>query len=191
MNYKAIIFDFFDVIHYDPFQRWLKARGLTREGPMQEASVEMDKGLIDAPEFLRRVSAECGSTPEQIQKEFDEYHKFDQEMVVVVKALAKEYQIGLLCNGPTTFVRGLLKDGGIEDTFHHIVISSEVGMVKPDPNIFLHILKKMDVKPEESIFIDDNPKNVAAANALGIHGIQYTGLPQLRYTLKELRIKLP
>lgn len=190
MKYKAIIFDFFDVIHADPFQRWLKSHGWKREGPMHDASVEMDKGLIDGAEFLRRVSAECGLPPDQVQAEFDSHKVFDQDMIAVVKALTKDYRVGLISNGPSIFVRSLLKKGEIEDTFHHIVISSEVGMIKPQPEIFKHALAKLGVEPAESIFIDDNPKNVEPASRLGIHGICYSDLPSLRSELTRLGVKL-
>jgi len=52
MTYKAIIFDFFDVIHIDPFQSWLKSRGLAREGELHQASVDLDHGRIDTAQFL-------------------------------------------------------------------------------------------------------------------------------------------
>jgi HAD superfamily hydrolase (TIGR01509 family) len=190
MQYKAIIFDFFDVIHNDPFQRWLKSRGLKREGEWHEASVDMDKGLIDDKEFFRRLSVLSGTPPDTLRKEFDAYNGFNDDVIRLLEILAKNYQVGLLCNGPTAFVRSLLKEGDVEDVFHHIVISSEVGMAKPNPDIFEHILAKMSVKPNDAIFIDDNPTNVEAAQKLGIHGICFTDLPSLRKSLAELGVKL-
>lgn len=189
MPYKAIIFDFFDVIHADPFKRWLESRGLQREGAMHEASVALDKGLITNEEFLRRISDVCGLPPKSVQEEFSRHHIFDPGVITLVKTLASAYQVGLLSNGPQQFVRSLLQKADIEDTFHHVVISSEVGMVKPDPEIFEHILHKMNTSAAAAIFIDDNPKNIAAAQALGIHGICYTGLTTLRSDLAKLGVK--
>lgn len=152
---------------------------------MHDASVALDKGKIDVAEFLRRVSAVCGFPPAQIQAEFDSHNKFDQDVIALIDDLVQNYQVGLISNGPSAFVHGLLKKGGIENTFHHIVISSEVGMVKPQPEIFEHMLAKMRIDPAASIFIDDNPKNVTAAQALGIHGIVYTDLPGLQSELRH------
>ncbi len=191
MQYKAIIFDFFDVIHNDPFQRWLKSKGIKREGAWQQASVDLDKGLITTQQFLERLSHLSNMPTSVMEREFASFHGYDHGMISLVKLLAQSYTVGLLSNGPSAFVRDLLQKGNIEDTFHHIVISSEVGMVKPEPEMFRHILQKMSVEPHQTIFIDDNPKNVAGAEALGIRGIPYTDLPQLKTALKALGVKPP
>lgn len=59
--------------------------------------------------------------------------------------------------------------------FDGLVFSGPIHMVKPDPEIFEHILKKYSLKPEESIFIDDNPKNIEGAKALGINTYLFDG----------------
>lgn len=66
------------------------------------------------------------------------------------------------------------------------MISSEVGLIKPEPAIFEHIMQKLDAKPQECIFIDDNPKHTDAAARLGIHGIVYTYVPELRQQIAKI-----
>lgn len=63
------------------------------------------------------------------------------------------------------------------------VVSGDVKLIKPDPRIFQLILQRFDLKAEETIFIDDNPNNVAAAQNLGIHGIAFQGAENLRNEL--------
>ena len=46
--------------------------------------------------------------------------------------------------------------------------SYEVGIMKPDAGIFLHMLSDVGIRPEETLFLDDSPANIAAAEALGI-----------------------
>jgi FMN phosphatase YigB (HAD superfamily) len=58
--------------------------------------------------------------------------------------------------------------------FDGIVISGNLGLIKPDPKIYSYLLNTYHLKPSDSIFIDDQPDNVAAAESLGIHGILYT-----------------
>jgi len=58
--------------------------------------------------------------------------------------------------------------------FHGIVVSGAEGVVKPDPRIFRILLERYGIAPEESVFIDDNPANAAAAAALGMHGIHFS-----------------
>src|SRR5215469_531478 len=72
--------------------------------------------------------------------------------------------------------------------FRGMVISGDVGVIKPDPRIFRILLERHGIDPGDAIFIDDNPRNAAAATALGLHGIHLTGPPELRRELEGLRL---
>lgn len=73
----------------------------------------------------------------------------------------------------------------IFDLIDNIVVSGEVKQLKPNPEIYLTLLNKYHLKAEESLFIDDNIKNVEGAKAVGINAIQFKGTECLR---KELQI---
>jgi 2-haloacid dehalogenase len=70
--------------------------------------------------------------------------------------------------------------------FDGLVISGEVHMVKPDPQIFEHLLSTFALTPSQTVFIDDNAANVDAAGALGITAIRFTSPPDLRRELESL-----
>jgi 2-haloacid dehalogenase len=70
--------------------------------------------------------------------------------------------------------------------FDGLVISGEVRMVKPDPQIFEHLLSTFALTPSQTVFIDDNAANVAAAGALGMTAIRFTSPPDLRRELEIL-----
>ena len=72
--------------------------------------------------------------------------------------------------------------------FEGIVVSGEEGVIKPDARIFRILLERYRIAPEEAVFIDDNPVNVAAASALGMHGIHYRSPERLRRELKALEL---
>jgi len=72
--------------------------------------------------------------------------------------------------------------------FDGIVLSGEERVIKPDPRIFRILLDRYRIAPEEAVFIDDNPANAAAADALGIHGIHFRSPPELRRELETLGI---
>ena len=57
------------------------------------------------------------------------------------------------------------------DMFDAVVISSEVGMRKPEPRIFLHAAGLLGLEPQDCIFIDDIQANIAAAEQLGFTGV--------------------
>ena len=69
--------------------------------------------------------------------------------------------------------------------FDGTVVSAIVGICKPDREIYEYLLFKYGLKAEECIFIDDLPKNIEAANAVGIHGILFDGdVEKLKRTIK-------
>lgn len=70
--------------------------------------------------------------------------------------------------------------------FEGIVISGEVGVNKPDPRIFAHLVGRFGIEPAESLFIDDSPANIDAARALGFRAIQFTDAAELRRELVRL-----
>ena len=77
--------------------------------------------------------------------------------------------------------------------FTHLTWSCELLTAKPDPAIYRHTLERLGVAAQEAIFIDDIPANIAAARALGIDGILFTDVAQLRQELEArgLADKLP
>ena len=64
-----------------------------------------------------------------------------------------------------------------------VLVSSAVGITKPDPEIFRTFCARFGVTPEESVFIDDVVQNVTAARSLGFHGIVFTDADELRNDL--------
>lgn len=70
------------------------------------------------------------------------------------------------------------------ETFDGIVISSEVGVCKPDPAIYNILLQRYSLLPEECLFIDDRLDNIEAAAKLGIATIQFHSPAQVRRELE-------
>jgi len=61
------------------------------------------------------------------------------------------------------------------DLFDGIVLSGSIGIAKPGKEIFAYMLKTFEIKAEESLFIDDNAKNIETAKSLGISGYLFDG----------------
>jgi 2-haloacid dehalogenase len=72
------------------------------------------------------------------------------------------------------------------DWFEDIVVSGDVKLVKPDPRIFALALERNGLEPARTLFIDDVPDNVRAAQALGMTGVRFEGPQRLRAELKRL-----
>ena len=70
--------------------------------------------------------------------------------------------------------------------FDGILVSGEVGLIKPDPRIFELLIERFAIDPRRAVYIDDVETNVIAARPLGIHGIHFTTPAALRAELAEL-----
>jgi 2-haloacid dehalogenase len=69
--------------------------------------------------------------------------------------------------------------------FDGTVVSSSEGMIKPDPRIFQTLLERYGLAAEATLFVDDNPRNVAAARALGMPTVQFESPDGLREVLED------
>jgi putative hydrolase of the HAD superfamily len=67
--------------------------------------------------------------------------------------------------------------------FDVLVWSFQLGIAKPDPAIYRHTIAELGVRPEETLFIDDKPDNIEAAQALGMQTILFSSVDRLRADL--------
>jgi 2-haloacid dehalogenase len=75
---------------------------------------------------------------------------------------------------------------GFIDRFRDVVVSGAVRLMKPDPAIFRLALDRFGLRAAAAVFIDDNPPNVEAARALGLHALHFRDAPTLRRDLAAL-----
>ncbi|HUD11089.1 MAG TPA: HAD-IA family hydrolase, partial [Candidatus Saccharimonadia bacterium] len=101
-------------------------------------------------------------------------------------------RVGLLSNlaTPTPWSKELYHSG-TADHFDVMLLSGETGFVKPEPEAFLMLADRLEVAPEELVFIDDTPEALSGVEKLGIRPIVYQGLSSLRSSLADLGILLP
>lgn len=77
------------------------------------------------------------------------------------------------------------------DFFHKfsgIVVSAEIGVLKPSPLIYNRLIESHHLIPEETVFIDDLAKNVQGAIDVGLQGIHFTDAAQCRLDLRKLGV---
>jgi epoxide hydrolase-like predicted phosphatase len=90
---------------------------------------------------------------------------------LTLRLRADGYRTALITNNVAEFSDGWRAMIPVDDLFELVVDSSQVGMRKPNPQIFTSTLEQLGVSADESVFLDDAPGNVAAARALGMHAI--------------------
>ncbi len=107
-------------------------------------------------------------------------HLIPKEHIEIIKNLKKEYKVGILSNNVKEWVDRVLKNYQIENLFDVVIVSSKIGVRKPNAFIYYEALKRLSVKPEEAVFIaDEVAEDLVAAGGLGMKTIwlqtDYTG----------------
>lgn len=185
---KVIIFDFFGVIRTDSYKTWLNNNHIQRTGEYSKISQQSDLGEINSSQFLEKLS--------KLRRRIvtaTEMHagtRIDSEVIDIINELKKNYQIAMLSNSPADLINGIIDDNNLRQYFDEIIVSGEVGMVKPDPEMFEYALNKLFVKPDEVIFIDDSIINTEAAEKLGIKSIQFISATKLSEDLKKFGLNI-
>ena len=122
------------------------------------------------------------------------YDRFDLSLTGPVQGMAE-----LVAELKASDVRLLGLSNWSAETFHHapkvapaineledIVVSGREKLIKPDPEIFHLLSRRFDLVPEQTVFVDDLPANIAAAEQLGFIGLLFTDARQLRDDLTGL-----
>ena len=109
----------------------------------------------------------------------------NREVLDLIVELKKKFTIVLLSNNYEDLFAHTQKFYSFEKYFDRVFSSSGIGFKKPEREAYEHVLKHLEAKPEEVVFIDDKEKNVVGANGLGIKTIHFKDSRQLE---EELRI---
>ncbi len=184
---KAIIFDFFGVLAPDVYPEWLQKHNLDqdeRQNYFLGLAKDIDEGKIAKKEFLKILAVEAGSSPELVENELNDF-TINNQLVDLLPLLAKKYQLALLCNADKSIIDPILEKHQLKKYFQVVIISSEVQLAKPQAEIYLLMLNRLDISPSEAIFVDDRAVNISGAEAVGITGIQYVNFEQLVASLAK------
>ena len=159
-----------------------------------------DAGALNGHTYWQNVAKGAGFplTPERLAA----FHHHDALMWANLNAPMLEWAFALQKAGVKTAILSNMGDVNLAYMRKHfdwltgftwLTWSCELLTAKPDPIIYRHTLDKLEVAAQEAIFIDDIPANIAAARALGIDGIVFTTVEQLRRDLEDrgLAGKLP
>jgi len=130
---------------------------------------------------LRRPTSETKS----IRAEFFAGDVIDREIVEYLRSLKPHYHVGLISNAWSD-LRDYITGKKIDDAFHSMIISGEVGVMKPEARIYQIALEQAGVSPNEAVFVDDFYENIEGCQAVGMHGIHFRDPQAAMNELKEL-----
>jgi len=152
--------------------------------------LEMDRGTLDDEAAIQRFAARTGRSAEEMSA-FLQHVRASltpiPEMVALVRGLvARGVPVYGLSNMATKTFAWLEERHELWGMFQGIVISAHLRMMKPDAEIFEHILREYGLVATETVFIDDNRPNVDAAGRLGLHTILFQSPEQCARELRQL-----
>lgn len=153
---------------------------------------EFEVGAFDLGGFIDRFVAATGTRAEEeaLATTFLASGKERTEMFGILAAIPEHYAVGMLSNNVPALCDGVRSDPRMR-RIQHFVFSNEIGLRKPDPAAFHALTDALGVPPAETVFIDDNADNVAAAVALGFHAILLDTMEHFHAQWAELLPDIP
>jgi HAD superfamily hydrolase (TIGR01509 family) len=185
---RAIIFDCFGVLTTDswgPFRRKHFGHNPQLMEDVSEKFRRVDAGLARYEDFLKEIATIGSFSVEEARAELDKNVADDELFVYLKRELKPHYKIGMLSNAGENWLPQLFSEDQIA-LFDTVALSYETGFVKPDPRAYEDIARRLDVEPEECIFIDDQERYCTAAREAGMQAVVYTSFEQLQAELSPL-----
>ncbi|MBN2044609.1 MAG: HAD family phosphatase [Anaerolineales bacterium] len=167
------------------------AHFLTEICPMSW-NLKLDKGYP----FATAVEEKVAEFPE-FEEYIRAYHTRWEEMVpgdipesvdLLSEMRGQGYSLHVLSNFSTETYPRMKSRFGFLDWFDSILLSGDVGMAKPEPEIYQLLLDRIGLAPGQCLFIDDSFANVIAAWDLGIEAVQFVSAEELRLNLVERKL---
>ncbi len=138
-------------------------------------------GLIDEQIHWQTVASTLGVPDggiDEFRTAFWEGDMIDTTLVEFIENLNKVVKTGLLSNAWSGARDYLCQRIDCGKVFQYSIFSYEVGLKKPDKQIYEKVLNLMKVEAAEAIFVDDFLENIECANEVGIHGVQFVTTEQ-------------
>jgi epoxide hydrolase-like predicted phosphatase len=180
-----VVFDFGGVL-WD--MRWDVARALSEQHGLPRSSIfetlyrsdawrDIERGIGDAEAWKARAHAEletrAGRALPALHEEWRRAQRPIAANLELVGRLRPPYKVSVLSNADGS-LRGRLEDEmRIHHLFDDIVCSAQVGMAKPEPEIFRLAAGRLGLDPAECVFVDDWDQNIEAAKTVGMTAIRY------------------
>jgi putative hydrolase of the HAD superfamily len=205
MDLEAVIFDYGEVLSGPPdpeaHRNLLNIAGVAEEA-FEKAywahRLDYDADILNGQTYWQTVARDTGVhfTSEQISRLLEQdaimWMNLNPAMLAWIPRIKKAgFRLGILSNMGDGVLDYLRPRFPWLAQFDHLTWSCELGVVKPDPAIYLHTVKKLNVSPDRALFIDNLQKNIVGAEAIGLHAALFENPEQLQNDLARRGFPLP
>ena len=196
---KAVIFDWGGVVAPNPHGGWLNLLADMLTVTIDEilphwhaaGYEDFSKGIIDETTFWAQFEQSLGkplpNEKERIWIEGTALQPWPQ-VLSLINNLQEKGSINAVLSNVVRPVSMMLQQAGLYDQFDCVVLSDQVGLVKPDTTIYQLNLDKLGLKAEECLYIDDLAKNLIPAANLGM--VTILASDDLDKTVTDIRLSL-
>ncbi len=151
---------------------------------------ELELGTISGEEFIDRMlealDSDANLSVEELASIMGESFSPNQELIDVIEAYRNRVEVILLSNTNAIDIPAIEERFGLVTWADAAVLSYEIHMRKPEPDIYRYVIDTHHLVPEQTLFIDDLPENSQAAREFGIRAEVYQSPDQVRTLLDEL-----
>lgn len=177
-----------------------EANAVFGEYSQQGAFLALEEGALSEDDFHAEVKKmlKPGTTDDEIDNAFCEFLVgIPLNRLKALESLHKDYKIYLLSNTNSIHIEKKIKeyfclDGkNMEYYFDDLILSYEAKAAKPKREIFEYTVKRLGIKPEETMFFDDSRKNLESASQLGFNtALVDAGVEFMDYFIDNKLIKI-
>ena len=186
MKKRLFIFDCFGVVFGEIGPRVV--RKYAKDGDeiaaiREKLFVPADLGKITYDELISGIADEFGVSRQVI---YDDWHSFimlNEELVAMIEKIRETARVALLSNASKGFVESLFEKYKLNRYFDKVVVSSNIGIAKPDKEIYRYCVSLFDEEFDEIYMVDDSAVNVNAAAETGIIPVHFTGNESVEHLL--------
>jgi putative hydrolase of the HAD superfamily len=202
MPITAVILDYGNVLCLRPlpqeFEVLYKSLGVPEDSFLPcfwRYRRDYDRGRLDGSAYWQHVAHDLGisltdqQTAQLIQDDVRLWQHRDPLMARWVENLrVAGVKTAVLSNMPRDVARSLRQPPSWFDNFDSLVLSSDTGFLKPEPEIYRICLDHLGVQPQAALFVDDHAENVEAAQSLGIHALKFESPEQFAAALAPFQL---
>lgn len=197
MSIKALVFDFFGVLLFSRDESMEITMAKHLNIPVKqvgrifhgEFNDRVDIGEFTSRDFWLHALDSMGlphSRMPEVENFFEEEFFLDPVMLEAVRGYHQNFKTAMLSNYSDGLRPSLDNRWDVSGAFDEIIISWEVKMIKPYPDIFDFTLKKLQVSREEAVLIDDRIVNISGALDYGMHAVHFRNRDQALTELDKL-----
>lgn len=183
---QGIIFDCFGVLSRGSLTHLASLAPPESQQEVYDVNHRSDRGYLEYNEYIRLMAELVGLSPDDIRRIFQQRHIPNRPLMQYAQSLRPKYKTALLSNVGHNVINQIFTADELDSMFDAVVLSAEVGAVKPYPEIYYITAERLGLAPEECIMIDDKLTNTEGAAMTGMKGVVFSSNQQVKAEIDRL-----